>query len=339
MRPTFLEQLEDPAIKNVLLCGCGGGFDFLQGVTLLPELRRMGKRVIIGSYSFGLPENIENAEIVHTTREGAIVKLVTAAAEPPADYGPEVHLMSFLDEEWPADAPHSIYAYYARAFTVSSLRSFYQELVEKHALDAVLLIDGGSDSLMRGDEEGLGDPLEDAISVAAVAGLTNVRTKILFLLGLGADRFNGVSDAATLRAIAELTTAGGFLGAISLEPNSNALGFYKRAVDHVYSNQSFRSALTGFILSAAEGHFGGEIVPPSLVHRVRPGKFFLWPLMAILWAFDIHTVAKRSLLVGWLEHCRTFRECHYALVNGRASLPEGPRAIENFPLQEDMVGS
>ena len=339
MRPTFLERLADPAIKNVLLCGCGGGFDFLQGVTLLPELRRLGKRVVIGSYSFGLPENIENAEVVHRAMDGAIVKQVTAASEPPADYGPEVHLASFLDQEWPEGAPHFIYAYYARAFTITSLREFYQELVEKHSIDAVLLIDGGSDSLMRGDEEGLGDPIEDAVSVAAVAALTNVKTKILFSLGLGADRFNGVSDAATLRAIAELTSAGGFLGAMSLEPTDPGLQFYRRAIEHIYANQSFRSALTGFILAAAEGHFGGEVIPPSLTHRVRPGKFFLWPLMAILWAFDVDSVARRSLLVGWLEPCRTFRECHYALVNGRASLPEGPRAIENLPLHEDMIGN
>ena len=56
--PTFLRRLADPALRTVLLCGCGGGFDFVHGLTLYPELRRLGKEVVIVSYSFGLPERI-----------------------------------------------------------------------------------------------------------------------------------------------------------------------------------------------------------------------------------------------------------------------------------------
>ncbi|MFF7988525.1 hypothetical protein ACFZDG_01885 [Kitasatospora xanthocidica] len=39
---------------------------------------------------------------------------------------------------------------------------------------AVLLVDGGTDILMRGDEAGLGTPEEDMASLAAVAGLREV---------------------------------------------------------------------------------------------------------------------------------------------------------------------
>ncbi|MDI1430782.1 DUF1152 domain-containing protein [Polyangium sorediatum] len=338
MLPTFLARLADPSIKTVLLCGCGGGFDFLQGATLLPELERLGKRVILGSYSFGQPERIDDAAVVYTAETGAVVKQVLAYSSPPPDYGPEVHLASFLDQERPKSAPHFVYAYYARSFTVPALRAFYAELVQRHEVDAVILVDGGSDSLMRGDEEGLGDPIEDAVSVGAVASLEGVKLKLLCSIGLGADRFNGVSDAASLRAIAELTEAGGFLGAVSLEPTSPGFDFYKRCIEHVYANQTFRSALTGFILSAAEGHFGGESVPPALRNRVSPGRFFVWPLMAMIWAFDVEVVARRSKIVGWIHDCTTVRDCHLALGRGRASLAEGPREVENLPRQEDMVG-
>jgi hypothetical protein len=293
--------------------------------------------VTIGSYSFGDPGRIENAPIVHTAETGAIVKRVMGHSEPPADYGPEVHLASFLDGESPEDAPHFVYAYYARSFTVPALRAFYEELVERHGIDTVLLVDGGSDSLMVGDEAGLGDPIEDAVSVAAVSSLP-VANRMLFSIGLGADRFNGVSDASTLRAIAELTSAGGFLGSVSIEPTSPGFRFYNRLVEHVYSNQSFRSALTGFILSAAEGHFGGEVVPPSLQHRVRPGKFFLWPLMAMIWAFDVDAVARRSRIVQWVRDCQTVRDCQFALHRGRMSLGEAARQVEDLPRQEDMEG-
>lgn len=338
MVPTFLARLADPSIETVLVCGCGGGFDFLQGATLLPELERLGKRVVLGSYSFGEPERIDDAPVVFTAETGAVVKRVLGHSIPPPDYGPEVHLASFLDQERPGGAPHFVYAYYARAFTVPALRAFYAELVRRHDIDAVILVDGGSDSLMRGDEEGLGDPIEDAVSVGAVAELEGLKLKLLLSIGLGADRFNGVSDAASLRAIAELTEAGGYLGAVSLEPTSPGFTFYKRCVEHVYANQTFRSALTGFILSATEGHYGGELVPPALRSRVSPGRFFVWPLMAMIWAFDVEAVARRSKIVGWIRECTTVRDCHLALRRGRALLAEGPREVENLPRQEDMVG-
>ena len=59
-------------------------------------------------------------------------------------------------------------------------------------------IDGGSDSLMRGDESGLGDPIEDCVSVTASAALgaaDGIRTKLLISIGFGMDRFNNVCDA------------------------------------------------------------------------------------------------------------------------------------------------
>jgi hypothetical protein len=54
--PTFAEQLADPAIRTVLLDGCGGGFDFVHALALYPELIRLDKEVVIGSYSFGDPQ-------------------------------------------------------------------------------------------------------------------------------------------------------------------------------------------------------------------------------------------------------------------------------------------
>ncbi len=52
LTPGFVQRLSDPSIKTVMLCGCGGGFDFVHSLVLYPELRRLGKSIIIGSYSF-----------------------------------------------------------------------------------------------------------------------------------------------------------------------------------------------------------------------------------------------------------------------------------------------
>src|SRR5262245_42849901 len=178
LMPTFFRQIADPAIKTVMLCGCGGGFDFVHSLTLYPELRRLGKEVVVGSYSFGDPRRIGGPAEVVFDEGGALAKRVTARSVPDAHYGPEVHVCSFLDGRYPSSAPHAGYAYHARAFTVPLLTRLYRQLIAAHAVDAVVLVDGGSDSLMVGDEQGLGDPVEDAVSVATVAGLGGLKAKV-----------------------------------------------------------------------------------------------------------------------------------------------------------------
>ena len=331
--PSFLKILSDPDIKNIMLVGCGGGFDFVHSMTLYPELIRMGKKVIIGSYSFGDPRKLDNSKVIFNEK-GALVKQVTDKSVPDPYYAPEVHLCNFLDSRYPEQSPHSIYAYYARSFTIGLLTKFYQQLVNTHAIDAVVLFDGGSDSLMKGDEHGLGDPIEDAVSVGAVASLTGLKTKILISIGVGTDRFNDVSDASTLRAIAELTQMGGFLGSVSLEPTNPGFLFYRESLDAIYKGhgpRGFRSVLSGAIVSATEGWFGSDKIPPNLQSRVRKGQLYLWPLMAMLWAFDLNAVAKRSLIVDWLKDCKTPGEGMMALINGRYQENITPREIEELP--------
>jgi len=79
----------------------------------------------------------------------------------------------------------------------------------------VVLIDGGTDSLVRGDEVGLGTLEEDIASIAAVDAL-DVPTRLLVCLGFGVDAYHGVSHAHVLEAVADLIRADSFLGAWSL---------------------------------------------------------------------------------------------------------------------------
>jgi hypothetical protein len=59
---------------------------------------------------------------------------------------------------------------------VIPLRESYEKLVGRLNVDTIVLVDGGTDSLMRGDEEGLGTPHEDMASIAAVSRLAVAQT-------------------------------------------------------------------------------------------------------------------------------------------------------------------
>lgn len=318
-----------------MLCGCGGGFDFVHAMLIYPELRRLGKRVIIGSYSFGDPSLISGAQPLFCEAE-AVAYQVTPSNSADSDYGPEVHLSSFLAQREPlSDTP--IFAYYARSFTVARLTRFYQQLVERFEVDAIVLVDGGSDSLMVGDEYGLGDPIEDAVSISAVANLKNVAEKVLICVGLGTDRFNSISDASSLRAIAELTKCGAYLGAVGIEPDSEGALFYRECIEHIFERQRFRSVLAGTIDAAIRGWYGYEDVPVELRDRVRSGELFFWPIMSILWGFDVVSVKQRSLICGWIEQSESLEAQQRDFRAGRAALGDKRRGVENFPTLHDIL--
>eukprot|EP01124_Arcella_intermedia_P019160 TRINITY_DN262_c0_g1_i1.p1 TRINITY_DN262_c0_g1~~TRINITY_DN262_c0_g1_i1.p1 ORF type:complete len:360 (-),score=83.14 TRINITY_DN262_c0_g1_i1:31-1110(-) len=345
MMPSFLRKLSDPLIKNVAIAGCGGGFDFVHSLNLYPELVRLQKKITIISFSFGDVSQILNSPVVWE-QDGVKVKEVSSTSKQDAYYNPELSMVTFLDSKYPTQAPHKIYGCNARQFTVPLLTTFYQSLVDKDGIDAFILFDGGSDSLMSGDEEGLGDPIEDCVSVSAVSLLKNVREKILISVGFGSDRFNGVSDAASLRAVAELTSKGGFLGSVSIEPTSEGFECYQACVKHIYQRQQFRSVLTGLIIESAKGTFGylssdnNNNPGLGLNTRVSGKTAFVWPLMSVLFAFDVTVVHKRSRLAVWIASAKTVQEMYNALREGRANLKKQQklRPVENLPTQQELFG-
>jgi hypothetical protein len=338
MLPSFLKSLRDESVKNVFFTGCGGGFDFLHCMNLYKELRdNSGKNIVIG-YSFNSPDCISGGEIVF--QRGAVgVCKVNGSCSSSQDYQPEISLCRYLDQEYPADAPHFIYAYYARDFGIPLLRELYEFICDTQSIDAIVCMDGGSDSLMVGDEDGLGDPIEDAVSVGAISSLTceSVTQRYLLVIGLGADRFNDVSDASSLRAIAELTAAGAFRGAVCMEPDSEGFMFYKHALQFIYAHQSFQSVLSSSIVCSVEGAFGADVVPEFAAQsqRVKPGEMFLWPISGIIWAFDIAKVYERSKLIPCIEKCSTQRQCYIELDKLRTREGLHVRGVEQLPRHED----
>eukprot|EP00823_Brevimastigomonas_motovehiculus_P004276 TRINITY_DN277_c0_g1_i1.p1 TRINITY_DN277_c0_g1~~TRINITY_DN277_c0_g1_i1.p1 ORF type:complete len:425 (-),score=143.77 TRINITY_DN277_c0_g1_i1:155-1429(-) len=339
MLPSFLSRLADPAIKTVFLCGCGGGFDFVHSMLLYPELIRLKKKVVIGSFSFGRPEKYSRCKEVFRVKN-ICAKLVNAKSNGSSHYCPESAMCAYLDEAFPdsSQCPHSIYAYYAREYSIPLLRQLYAYIFKEEGVDAVVMFDGGSDSLMMGDEEGLGDPVEDAVSFGTVACFKELKYKVLVAVGVGSDRFNRVSDAATLRAISELTALGAFQGCVSVERTSEGGKNYVQCLQTVYSKQTFRSVISSMIISSMEGMYGFD-VPKDSGGRIQKGQAFIWPMMCQLWAFDIDKVASRSLVCSWIKDSDTYAEQMQAFNLKRMQLAKEKkiRAIENLPRHEEMV--
>ncbi|GID95816.1 DUF1152 domain-containing protein [Amorphoplanes digitatis] len=139
-------------------------------------------------------------------------------------YFPEGTLARWLAAH---DLPSTVYAF--PPLGVQTLREAYRYLVDELDVDAVVLVDGGTDILLRGDENALGTPVEDITSLAAVAGL-DLPIKLVSSLGFGIDANDGVNHVQVLENLAALDRDGGYLGALSIPGTSREARLYRDAV-------------------------------------------------------------------------------------------------------------
>lgn len=283
-RLPFFHELQDA--RNILIAGAGRGFDVFSGLPLYFNLVAAGKQVTLANLSFSqLPP--EAGERVTP----ALVK-VTAESKNDRPYFPEKHLA-----EWFRQQGKDVAVYCFGREGPQIVTEGYRALVTRHDIDTVILVDGGTDSLMRGDEEGLGTPVEDMTSICAVDQL-DVQRKMLVCLGFGIDAFHGVCHAHVLEAVAELIRAGGYLGAFSLTRDMPEVQRFVEATEFVNARTSERpSIVCTSILSALEGQFGNF----HRTARTMGNELFINPLMAFYWCFRLEQVARR---ITYLEGMR-----------------------------------
>lgn len=302
LTPPVFQELEEAT--NILIAGAGGGFDVFNGLPFYFGLKAQGKSVHLANLSFSfLPPA--------TDRLTPAMLAVTARTKDHSGYFPEKYLAEWFNHQGEAT---TIYAFERTG--VKPLLQNYQTLVQQLNLDTIILVDGGTDSLMCGDEEGLGTPQEDMASITAVSQLT-IPHKILACLGLGVDRFHGVSNELTLAAIAEFTQNGGFLGAISLVASQPEAQKYQDACEYVFGQMPEDvSIVTSSILSSLAGHYGDH----HTTSRTECSHLWINPLMTIYWCFQVTAVAERLRYLHLLKETKTYYDVQQAIIQYRSRL-------------------
>ena len=307
---TELEQA-----KTILLSGAGGGFDIFCGLPLYFSLKALGKTVYLANLSFSSLPNDQ-------PRLSPSLLKVTADTPRPRNYFPEQHLAAWFRQQG-QETP--IYCFENTGF--KPLLASYQALVEELSIDTIILVDGGTDSLMRGDEIGLGTPHEDVASIAVVDELT-IERKLLVCLGFGIDRYHGVCHAHVLEGIAELIGSGGFLGTFSLLQEMDEVIQYKEASEYVFQAMSEHiSIVNSSIISALMGHYGDYHTST----RTKGSKLWINPLMSLYWCFRLPQVAKRIIYLDAMKQTNTYTDIMF-LIEGLNSRGNNIRKWEDIPV-------
>ncbi len=197
--PLF-EELKDS--QSILLAGAGGGFDIFSGIPLYLNLIKQGKKVILANFSFTWMTETTSKEVFPFC-----YKIRTGDSDLSGrNYFPEKYLKLWLGLQG-----HNAEIYAFERTGVQPLKAAYKYLIKEHEIDTLLLVDGGTDSLMFGDEDGLGTPQEDVCSMAAVYQ-SGIKKQYLLSVGFGIDHFHGVSHYRFLENVASIAKDGGYLG-------------------------------------------------------------------------------------------------------------------------------
>jgi hypothetical protein len=280
--------------RSVLIAGAGGGFDVYAGLPLAIALWNRGITVHLANLSFTPLELIDLD--AWAAQNVALIRPDTAG---PDDYFPERALARWLATN---DLPGRLYAF--PKVGVQPLRAAYQHLVDTLDIDAIVLVDGGTDILLRGDEAGLGTPVEDITSLATVAAL-DVPVKLVTCPGFGIDAFHGVVHTQVLENLAALDRDAGYLGALSIPNASREATLYRDAVADGQAATPLRPSIVhGQIAAATSGAFGDV----QFTRRTSGSELFVNPLMAIYFTVDLDKLAARCLYLDRIENTHGMRQ-------------------------------
>jgi hypothetical protein len=274
--------------RSVLIAGAGGGFDVYAGLPLALALWHSGVQVHLANLSFSELELLDR-----DSWPAENVAAVTPDSTSPDWYFPERTLARWLAAH---ELPSTVYAF--PPLGVQPLRAAYQYLMERLSIDALVLVDGGTDILLRGDESDLGTPVEDITSLAAATRL-DVAVKLVTCLGFGIDAYHGVNHVQVLENIAALDRDGGYLGALSIPGASREAALYRDAVADAQSATPQRpSIVNGQIAAATTGAFGNV----QFTQRTSGSTLFVNPLMAVYFTVDLDKLAARCLYLDRIEN-------------------------------------
>jgi hypothetical protein len=288
------------------------------------SLKALGYTVKLWSLCFTIEEKVQQGEFVSPN-----CYKVTSSTKNPGwqPYFPEKFLCEWFKE---AENDDSVAVYTMCRTGVIPAVAAMREVIKKEGIDTVVLIDGGTDSLMRGDEQELGSPQEDMLSIASLDSITDIKedNKLLVCLGFGIDAFHGVSHGRFLENVANLILTGGFLGVFTCMKEMPEVQKFISLCKYVFHRMDDSSIVASSVIAAIEGQFGDY----HSSERTVGSELFINELMAQYWCFKLGPVAKSIHYLDSLKATTRMQELAQGINNYRRGLdPKQIRMRIQYP--------
>jgi len=314
MKIEFFKNIESS--KIVLIAGVGGGFDIASGMPLYRYLKDLGKEVVLANFSF--TDLVATGSVMMSQGLYPITEDLNELS-----YFPEKWIVDWIKQE--SNETVSMYAF-SNQLGVASLRRAYLEIIEKHHIDTLIMVDGGTDSLMFGDESGVGTIIEDSCSLVGTLALP-VEKSFLVATAFGVEQHHNLNHYSCLENIATLTKVNAFQGCFSLTKDMKEGKYYIDLVHYLNKTQpTSMSIVANSISSAMQGEFGDYHPTP----KTKGSEQFINPFMGLYWFFDLDAVASRIKFAEEIKESETIRQVIDAFKVYRASCDK--RAERELPL-------
>ncbi|MHA2428371.1 MAG: DUF1152 domain-containing protein [Candidatus Hermodarchaeia archaeon] len=318
---TKFSKLNIPSLElgsKILIAGAGGGFDVYAGLPLAYEWMMNPPTAEIADFQIVLANYYDkvHADFVYRPTE-------------PEDYPLGNYSSRYVKDMY--GVAHQCYTIGRHG--VQLVREAYQEIVDKHNIDTIILIDGGVDALMRGDEANSGTILEDFISLLAL-GKVFVPNRYVVCLGFGCETEEKLNHYRVLENISTHCKVGDFLGSCAMTRNMKCFAYYKERCLEAW-NDGRKSHTHTRIIPSVMGEFGNfqmydDIDARIFGETVNATEAFISPLQSIYWWFSLEGVARANHYREILEPSRTFVDAKMMLKNTLPSVKF--RSKEVLPL-------
>ena len=185
--------------------------------------------------------------------------------------------------------------------SMDELRDIYDYIVKTHAIEAVLLADGGYDSLLSGTEEELGTPVEDMMTLSSVHSIVKRYRLPAFISSLGLHLEHEIREKDMFSAITQLAASGGLLECIYLNQDQPNVREY---MNIVMECQPEYTIINSQIVAALEGHYG-NYYHPAIRHRVGSIPTNINYLTHVLHIFSLEHVVKNNKYIHLIKNGRS----------------------------------
>ncbi|MEK6828795.1 MAG: DUF1152 domain-containing protein [Nanoarchaeota archaeon] len=283
--------------NNILIMGMGGGFDVFSGLPIYFTLEKMGMNVHLANHTHSDWNVMANHSEIIPMAQGCVG--VSGDLKQASNNFPEAYLSSWFKEVKEQDVKVWVFR---RDQSVKEYSSSLNILIKHLQIDAIILVDGGVDSIMAGDEEGSGTMMEDTLTLAAIKNV-DVPLKMLSCVGFGTEIEEKLSHYLALENMARITKQGGFYGSCSLVNFMGCFQEYKDACIHVWNQPDHRkSHIQPRVISAAEGEFGDHHMFPM----EKKADIFISPMSSIYWFFNADAAIYNNVVIPAIEDKETF---------------------------------
>lgn len=293
------------ACNNILIVGAGGGSDVLCGLPLYYTFLKQGKKVHLANLTHTDFKTI-NEHTDPIVLESALMGANSIIKAPSTNY-----IEGYLSQYFKAALNEEKIVWMLNRTHVQELKKAFERLVDHLKIDAIVLVDGGIDSIMQGDEDGSGTMFEDTLTLAATKDIQ--LPKILACIGFGTEIEENVSHYRALENISNIIKQGGFYGNCSLVDYMNSFKFYKSACEYIWIQPGHKkSHISTRIIPAAQGEFGN-------IHTYAGDdevtvEICISPLMNLYWFFEADAAVYNNQIITHIEAVPNFYETIQAAV-------------------------